>query len=154
MARQGFSQHQRVAILVGIFVVAKSSACPSEPVLFESPVRYLALRPLPNKRAQSGSLALSPRPTPQTRRCDGVVLWLRLDETRLAVQSLAKEAELRMHEHHSGRRRHTQCRVAIRACELQGIPLNAEVSTVYSDLHNYTPVLPVGRKLYTPIARY
>src|SRR5215471_6836407 len=43
---------------------------------------------------------------------------------------------------------------AVSFSNLQGIPLSSEVSTVYRDLHNYTRVIPLGRKLYTPSARY
>jgi len=163
MASQRFSQHQGVAILVGIFRSRKKARRARRNRSYLNPWwDYLALRPLRNSESSPGHsekfphAALSLRPTPQAHRCDGVVLWLHLDGSRNpSGRAEARQGGGVAHARtSSGRRRRTPRRVLFAPANYREFPLSSEVSTVYSHLHNYTMVLPLGRKLYIPIARY
>jgi hypothetical protein len=85
---------------------------------------------------------------------------LMVHETRLAVQSLAKLAtgpSCACTNMIPYRRDSTAAPLAlfnVLRSTYREFPLSSEVSAVYSDLHKYAPMIPLGRKLYTPITRY
>jgi hypothetical protein len=85
-----------------------------------------------------------------------VLCTLMVHETRLAVQSLAKGPSCACANIIPCLRDSTAAPLAqfnVRSTYRE-FPLSSEVSSVYCDLHNYALVIPLGRKLYTPITRY
>jgi hypothetical protein len=87
--------------------------------------------------------------------CLGCTLMVR--ETRLAVQRLAKGASCACTNIIPYLRDSTAAPLAlfnVLRSTYREFPLSSEVSAVYSDLHNYALVIPLGRKFYTPITRY
>jgi hypothetical protein len=79
---------------------------------------------------------------------------LMVHETRLAVQSLAKGPSCACANSIPYPRDSTAAPTAllkVLRSAYREFPLSSEVSAVYCDLHNYALVIPLGRKLYTPI---
>jgi hypothetical protein len=82
--------------------------------------------------------------------------WM-VHETRLTAESLAKGASCACTNIIPYRRDNTAAPLAlfnVLQSTYREFPLSSEVSAVYSDLHNYALMIPLGRKLYTPITRY
>jgi hypothetical protein len=79
---------------------------------------------------------------------------LTVHETRLAVQSLAKGPSCACTDIIPYPRDSTAAPIAllnVLRSTYSDFPLSSEVSAVYCDLPNYALVIPLGRKLYTPI---